>query len=323
MSSLALRAMRSCGLFALTRALSSNMARILMYHNFAGPGVEDSNALNVEGIQTQFEYLRRHFNVVPLRRITEQLAADRTLDPRMVALTIDDGRRNCYEFLFPLLKEFELPATFFVVSSFIRGEDWIWTDKVLWLSEQSKPTVELKLSSLDDVFWELNELRPDRRNARIEAMARDANLFIPSKPPAKYSPCSWNELREMSQSGLVEIGSHTATHPTLASITDQESWDELIRSKAQIEEGTGREVRSFCFPNGTPGDFRLSQIRQVAEAGYSCAVTAQFGMVARGGDRHQLPRIGMTRKVTQAEIAKYVDGFAYFRQRMRPAVRQE
>ncbi len=323
MSKLALRAMRSCGLFALTRALSSNMARILMYHNFAGPGIPDPNALNVEGVRAQFEHLRRHFTVVPLHRITEQLAADRALDPGMVALTIDDGRRNCYEFLFPLLKEFELPATFFVVSSFIRGEDWIWTDKVLWLSEQPKPPVELKSDNLDDVFRNLNRLRPDERNARIGGMATAANLSIPSLPPAKYSPCSWNELREMSQSGLVEIGSHSATHPILASISDQESWDELIRSKARIEEATGRVVRSFCFPNGMPGDFRPSQIRQVAEAEYSCAVTAQFGMVARGGDRYQLPRIGMTRKVRAAEIAKYVDGFAYFQQRIAPAVQQE
>ena len=317
MSNFGLRVMRSCGLFALARALSSNMARILMYHNFAGPAAHDANALNVEGVRVQFEYLRRHFTVVPLQRIVEQLAAGRKLDPRMVALTIDDGRRNCYEFLFPLLKEFELPATLFVVSSFIRGEDWIWTDKVLWLSEQPKPPAELSAGKAGGVFRELNRLRPDARNARIEAMARNA-LSIPATPPAKYSPCSWTELREMSDSGLVEIGSHTATHPILASITDQESWEELIRSKAQVEEGIGRTVKSFCFPNGMPGDFRQSQVRQVAEAGYACAVAAQPGLVPRGGDRYQLPRIGMNRKVSPAEIAKYVDGFAYFQRRIWP-----
>jgi hypothetical protein len=88
-----------------------------------------------------------------------------------------------------LLKELELPATFFVVTSFIRGEDWIWTDKVLWLSEQPKPPVELKSDSLGDIFRELNRLRPDDRNARIEGMASDAKLSIPLSLLAKYSPC--------------------------------------------------------------------------------------------------------------------------------------
>jgi len=309
--------MRSCGVFSLARAWSAEMARILMYHNFSGSGETDPNALNVEGIRAQFEYLRGHFRVVPLLQIAEQLASGRELDKKMVALTIDDGRRNCYEFLFPLLKEFELPATFFVVSSFIRGEDWIWTDKVLCLSEQPKPPQELVPDKLDNAFRLLNQLRPEERNARIEVMARTAGVSIPQAPPAKYAPCSWSELREMADSGLMDIGSHTATHPILSSVTDEESWNELIRSRARIEEGMGRGVRSFCFPNGMPGDFRPSQVRQVEDAGYACSVIAQFGMVNSGSDRYQLPRIGMARKSSPVEVEKFLDGFAYYQQQVR------
>jgi len=205
------------------------MARIVMYHNFCGPNATDPDALNVEGIRRQFDYLSRHFQVVPLLDLAERLAAGRKLDPYTVALTIDDGRRNCYEFLFPLMKEFKFPATFFVVSSFIRGEDWIWTDKVLWLSEQSRPPDEPVPGKLDGIFRTLNRMRPEERNARIEAMARSARsldqsagVTIPKSAPAKYSPCSWSELREMADSGLMEIGSHTVTHPILSSITDEE-----------------------------------------------------------------------------------------------------
>ena len=313
--------MRNCGVFALTRAWSAKMARVLMYHNFSGPGAADANALNVEGLRAQFEYLRRHFKVVPLAQIAERLASGRQLDPKMVALTIDDGRRNCYEFLFPLLKEFELPATFFVVSSFIRGEDWIWTDKVLWLSEQPQPPAALIKDKLDDVFRSLNQLRPDNRNARIEAMAKSAGVSIPRTPRVKFAPCSWSELREMADSGLMEIGSHSATHAIFSSITDEESWEELKRSRAQIEEGMGRSVSCFGFPNGMPGDFRPSQVRQVQDAGYLCSVTAQFSMVSSGGDRYHLPRIGMTRKTSPVEIGKYLDGLAYYQQRVRTLMR--
>ena len=313
--------MQNCGAFALARRLTANQARVLMYHNFSGPGESDPGALNVEGVRMQFEYLRRHFHVVPLLRIAEQLSSGRKLDPKMVALTIDDGRRNCYEFLFPLLKEFELPATFFVVSSFIGGEDWIWTDKVLWLSQLVPPPLELNSGGLDDIFLALNRLRPEERNARIQAMAKGAAVSIPPAPPAKYAPCSWAELREMADSGLMELGSHTATHPIFSSLTDEESRIELIRSKAQIEEEIGREVRCFCYPNGMPGDFRPSHVRQVEEAGHACAVTARFGMVRSGGDRYQIPRIGMARKTSVEEIGKFVDGIAYYQQRIRSTAR--
>jgi len=309
-----LRILKSLGVFALTRALTAGRARILMYHNFSPSGSTDPDALSVEGVREQFVYLRRHYRVVPLRQIAEQLAGHRELDARSVALTIDDGRRNCYEFLFPLLKEFRFPATFFVASSFIRGEDWIWTDKVIWLSEQVNPPKDLIRGQLDPVFRSLNLLRPEERSARIEAMAKSAGLSIPPNPPQKYASCSWNELREMADAGLVEVGSHTATHPILSSLTDEESWDEITRSRAEIENGMGREVRAFCYPNGMPGDFRPSQVKQVEKAGYTCSVVAQFGLVQAGSDRFQLPRIAMARKTSTAEIAKFLDGFAYYQQ---------
>lgn len=315
MSKRALRALRTCGLFSVARALSAGMARILMYHNFSGPQGTDPNALNVEGIRRQFTYLRRHFQVVPLLQLAEQVASGRKLDRHMVALTIDDGRRSCYEFLFPLLKEFGLPATFFVVSSFIRGEDWIWTDKVVWLSEQSRLPEELVPGQLDGIFRSLNQMRPKERNARIETMAKSIGVAIPSTAPEKYMPCSWSELREMADSGLVEIGSHSVTHPILSSVTDEESWDELTRSRAQIEEGMGRTVNCFCYPNGMPGDYRASQVRQVEEAGYACSVIAEFGMVNRRSDRYRLPRIGVARKPGILEFSKYLDGFAYYQER--------
>jgi peptidoglycan/xylan/chitin deacetylase (PgdA/CDA1 family) len=324
MSRLALRVLQSCGAFSLTRALSAGMARILMYHNFSGPNGSDPNTLNVEGIRRQFTYLRRHFRVIPLLELVNQLASGRKkLDRNIVALTIDDGRRNCYEFLFPLLKEFELPATFFVVSSFIRGEDWIWTDKVIWLSEQPNPPEALLPNQLDGVFRSLNRMRPAERNAWIDAIAESMSVTIPTIAPAKYSPCSWSELREMADSGLMEIGSHTVTHPILSSVTDDESWDELTRSRAQIEEGTGRSAKSFCYPNGMPGDYRPSQVQQVERAGYACSVVAEFGMVNHTSDRYRLPRIGAARKSRNPEFSKYLDGFAYYQQKLGARLRKD
>jgi len=314
MKRMALSAVGSSGVFALTRALSATMARILMYHNFSSLGATDADALNIDGIRRQFTYLRRHYHIVPLLQIAEQLASGHGLKPRMAALTIDDGRRNCYEFLFPLLKEFEFPATFFVVSSFIRGEDWIWTDKVIWLSEQPNPPIELVPGKLEAVFGVLNRLRPEARNAEIEAMAKRARVTIPQAAPAKYTPCSWNQLREMADSGLVEIGSHTLTHPILSTLTDEESWYELCESRRQIEEALSKTVRCFCFPNGKSGDYRPSQVQQIADAGYLCSVVAESGLVGNREDRYQLPRIGGRSEIL---FRQRIDGAEYYRHTLR------
>lgn len=305
------------GIRAAARWLSSGLPRVIMYHNFCASGTTDPDALSVDGIRAQFDYLQSHFRVVPLLSIAQQVGSGMAPSPYSVALTIDDGRRNCYEFFFPLLKEFGFPATFFVVTSFIAGRNWIWTDKVQWLSEHCPGHAELEPRVLPTTFQIMNRMRPEARDAKIHELAMDAGLSLPARAPDKYSPCTWAELREMIDSGLIEIGSHTVDHPILSSITDEESWEQLANSRAQIEQILGAPAQCFCFPNGMPGDFRNSQLQQVRDAGYACAVRADFGFVRPGQDPFQLKRIGMARKTELPEIAQYLDGPEYFRQKIR------
>jgi peptidoglycan/xylan/chitin deacetylase (PgdA/CDA1 family) len=311
--------MQNCGVFALARATSAGMARILMYHNFCGHGETDTDAVSVGVLRNHLAYLRRHFRVIPLAQIVEQLNSRRQLDDVTVALTIDDGRRNCYEFLFPLLQEFTMPATLFVVSSFIAGQDWVWTDKVLWLSEQPFRPDELSSANIEKLFGILNQMRPEVRDARIAAIAATMGVSIPKEAPPKYAACTWSELREMAHSGLVDIGSHTATHPILASITDEESRQELTLSRSQIEAGLGRQISSFCFPNGKPGDYRPSQVRQVIDTGYTSAVVALPGLVTNGTNPYELPRLGVSGHCDGLSFAKNVDGVEYYQAKLQSA----
>ncbi len=321
MKRLALGLMRNCGVFALARGMSAGMARVLMYHNFAAAGANGRDEVDAGSLRKQLAFLRRHFHVVPLAEIIEHLSRGISFDRRTVAVTIDDGRRNCYEFFFPLLKEFEIPVTFFVVSSFICREDWLWTDKVLWLSEQPARVSELAEDKIESTFATLNRLRPEKRAPVIKTMATRMNEVIPRVTPLKYTASSWGELREMADSGLVEIGSHSVTHPIFSSITDDESWHELSDSRSQIEEGVGRPVRFFCFPNGKPGDYRPTQMQQVKDAGYAGAVVANFGMVANRANPYELPRIGVSGRSDALSFAKHLDGVEHYQARLRGLLR--
>lgn len=311
-----MRILQFSGIYGLSRRMTAGRGRILMYHNFSGPGQNDPDALNLAGIRAQFDYLRRHFRVVSLYEMAARVASQEPMQPFSVALTIDDGRRNCYQDFFPLLKEFGFAATFFVVSSFIDGTDWIWTDKVMWLSEKEL-LPELKRENLESTFQKLNRMPPDLRNAEITAMSTKARVLIPETPPAKYAACTWDELREMADAGSVEIGSHSVDHPIFSTISETESWRQLTDSRARIESALGRKVRCFCFPNGMPGDYRESQLQQVRDAGYECAVVAEPGLVHPGSDPFRMHRIGMGRKRDTLEIGKYLDGVSHFAQKTR------
>jgi peptidoglycan/xylan/chitin deacetylase (PgdA/CDA1 family) len=61
--------------------------------------------------------------------------------------------------------------------------------------------------------------------------------------------CTYKELREMSDSGLIQIVSHSYSHKNLLD-EDVNLKEELYRSKELIEEKLGIEVESFVYPFG-------------------------------------------------------------------------
>ncbi len=66
--------------------------------------------------------------------------------------------------------------------------------------------------------------------------------------------------------------------------------DLAIRAHRLLEEHTGREVGSFCYPNG---DHDTRVRRLVAEHGYSHALGTRRGYLRRGLSPYELPRIGV------------------------------
>ena len=102
----------------------------------------------------------------------------------------------------------------------------------------------------------------------------------------------WKELKEMSDSGLVTIGSHTVMHHWLPAVGTEVLKHELGDSKAILENNLGKPVNLFCYPLGVYND-RVK--RFVKEAGYGCAVTSNMGQYEKGIDVYSIKRIKISR----------------------------
>lgn len=107
--------------------------------------------------------------------------------------------------------------------------------------------------------------------------------------PERY--LGWEELREVADSGFVEVGSHARTHRALGALEPEEARREVFESKSELTEGLGREVRCFAYPFGTHGDFDAATERHLADAGYTIAFNSMHGTLRPGMDPISLPRI--------------------------------
>jgi peptidoglycan/xylan/chitin deacetylase (PgdA/CDA1 family) len=82
----------------------------------------------------------------------------------------------------------------------------------------------------------------------------------------------------MQETGLLEICSHTLTHPIVSRLDDDELSLELVASKTQLEATFGQKVRAFGYPNGETSDFDARTRRAVTDAGYDMAFTSIEGV---------------------------------------------
>ena len=135
----------------------------------------------------------------------------------------------------------------------------------------------------------------------LEAYGIPATLYVPVRfvegegaAPIRGTeglpPCSWSQLREMQAGGLVTIGSHTCTHPSLTAVGPEQAAWEIEASKATLEDRLGVPVTSFCYPRAlwTPA------LEEVVARTYATAVVAG-GVKARPAsyNPHRIRRISL------------------------------
>lgn len=102
--------------------------------------------------------------------------------------------------------------------------------------------------------------------------------FIKSGSQEYLTP---EELRELSELPGVTIGSHGATHVSLAGCDDALLKRELSESRSYIEDVTGLEVTSIAYPHGSAS---LRVRDAAARTGYTLGGCSRFDINRRGRD---------------------------------------
>jgi peptidoglycan/xylan/chitin deacetylase (PgdA/CDA1 family) len=122
---------------------------------------------------------------------------------------------------------------------------------------------------------------------------------------------TWEQIREMADAG-VDIQSHSLTHPFLTkrkhrSKSDKDYGDWLYRELAQsrriLEKETGRRVQFLAYPYG---DYDDRVAAASAKAGYTAALTCDYGRVKKGSDPLRMKRFVIDDRMDFAAFRKYL-----------------
>ena len=232
---------------------SSSVVPVLMYHSIDPHGDDMSPYVSPEIFKKQMEFLAKNgYKTITPDKLIAYIKKEERVPHNTIMITADDGYENFYTYAFPILKEYNLKATIFIVT--------------------------------DDI----------------------------DKP----GMLSWQELREISDSGLVTVASHTRSHSLMPSIAmdGNRLRDELAGSKKILEAGLGKSVDFMCYPNG---DFNDLVKAAVERAGYKGAFTTNPQKRSDINDIYAIRRIKMSSSsVSQIIIWGKVSRFyAWYKER--------
>jgi len=204
---------------------------VLMYHSVDNNPI-DFNVKPNEFFR-QMAYLhKKNYKIISVEELVEILESGRSFNKKTVVLTFDDGFKDNYTSVFPLLKKYNFKATIFITTSFI--------------GKQINNSYNLPLDVL-----------------------------------------SWEQIKEMHNSGLVDFQPHSATHPKLAQISEKELEKEIKESKEILE----KELSKKCYFSAYPkGNYNNKVIEEFKKQNFKAVFTIHPGLIRVGDSAFELKR---------------------------------
>src|SRR5215213_10362173 len=287
---------------------------ILLYHRVAELRLDPwFLSVTPRNFAEHLEVLQRYAHLISLQRLFQGLL-EGGLPERTVAVTFDDGYADNLHDAKPLLARYEVPATVFLTTGYIGHEREFWWDELdrlllrpgvlpeslsltvngstyqwelgeaahyskeasrrhrRWKAWEEAPTSR---HSLYYSLWELLHSITESEKRRVLRELREWACAEPAGRP-RHRPLSLKKAVALTKGGLVEAGAHTVTHPALSALPAASQRDEILGSKARLEELLGQHVSSFAYPHG---DLSAETAGIVREAGFAHACTTRPGLV--------------------------------------------
>jgi peptidoglycan/xylan/chitin deacetylase (PgdA/CDA1 family) len=266
--------------------------------------------LPIDVFRRQLDGFAQRFELTTLAGALEYLGGRRRPTRPLCLLTFDDGVKEHYTDVLPILLERGIGACFFPATSCVEGR----------VAPVHMIHFLMAACELADLQKSLREVLPERLQVPVDpaAVARaypwdsaDAggfkyllNFVLPGEVRdeaiagifaahlgdepafARDLYVTWDQLVEMQAHGMV-IGGHSHAHRALSTLTPEEQRDDLGVSTGLLHRHLrAQEHWPFAYPYGWHDDSTVAIVRDF----YTCAFTVESGPNAPAADAYRLRR---------------------------------
>lgn len=212
---------------------------------------------NVKTFRKDLDFLLRHFEPVDAATLVNMAATRIPLRKPAFHLSFDDGLKEVYTIVAPLLKEKGIPATFFVNSGFIGNRDIFYRFKVSLLLERM-PEITKKVRKSVTTLLDQRKIFAHTLAGRLKSISyadRDVLEIIASLMDFSFRDyiarhpiyIDEAEIRQLLAQGFT-IGAHSHDHPEFREISPEAQMSQVKESLNFMKDHFGISRRLFSFP---------------------------------------------------------------------------
>lgn len=277
---------------------------ILMYHRVNDDYDFLGLTINKEIFCSQIKCLNENFEVISLNDAVLKIK-NNSVDKNYCVITFDDGYRDNFEIVAPILIDHNLPITIFVTYDAIERGQFGWKAFDEAILKSNEKYLDLSCFGIDkfDLKNSLNrELTVVKLHSILKKIPDSLKKKIVEYVLSRNISCccserfmmNWDEICKLSSNQLFTIGAHTITHPILSRVADRQVTREIAECKTLLEDKIKKPVHYFAYPNGGFEDYDENVVSVVKNAGYRAACTTLSGINTSTDDLFELRRVDVT-----------------------------
>lgn len=218
----------------------------------------------IKQFSDDIDYILKIFSPVSLSDILDHLHIRRTLPSKALHLTFDDGFREIYDIIAPILIKKGIPATFFINSSFTDNHHLCYEHKASLIVEyllkhsitkHAQNRIELLLHpsivKAASTSFRILAIKYDQKNLIdqiAEILEINFNHYLQKNQPYLTS----RQIHQLIASGFT-IGAHSIDHPLYGKLTMEEQISQTMASVGYVRNTFKLDYGAFAFPHSDYG----------------------------------------------------------------------
>jgi len=283
---------------------------ILLFHSTDGRDLLSFRRLgNVKPaiFEKLLVFLKREFDIIALREMVEVVSGRKKSDSRLLALTFDDGPKSYAVNAAPLMKSMDIPSTCFLITDCVDDREIYWRYLFNYCIHSGNETVLAELIDRaygvpvpgDEIIsFTRKHFSRDANKRVVEGILK--NIITDEEYRKKENDLflSSADLDKLKREPLVDFGIHTATHPVMTHLSDDEIDVEIRKSLEFYKERIGAGMPMFSIPFGRlHKDYDERTVISAQRQGIEVVLSAYGGDNRQGQPLHNLRRISINEEM--------------------------